>query len=289
VGIAAIITHDISLMARSVTGAMLAAALAVAGATARAQEPAHYPDWSGQWLRIGGVQWDPGKPPGLRQQAPYTAQYQAILEANLANLAAGGDGNNPTYRCIPPGMPRDMTMVEPMEIVITSNTTYLLLEYFGQLRRIYTDGRAWPETIEPTFNGYSIGAWQDADGDGRYHSLAVETRGLKGPRTLDSSGMPLAADNQTVITERLFSDKADANVLHDEITTVDHAFSRPWTVTKSYRRARKPIWFEFVCQEGNQQVIIGKENYAVSGDGYLMPTRKNQPPPDLKYFDRLEK
>jgi hypothetical protein len=266
-------------------GAMaLAVALAAAGPPACANAEAQYPDWAGQWLRIGGVQWDPSKPPGLRQQAPYTAEYQEIFKANLDNLDAGGDGNNPTYQCIPPGMPRIMTLIEPMEIVITPGTTYLLMEYFGETRRIYTDGRAWPETIKPTFGGYSIGEWQDGDGDGRYDTLVAETRGLKGPRTLDSSGMPLDADNATVITERLFLDKADAGVLHDEITIVDHAFTRPWTVTKSYRRARKPIWFEFVCDEGNQQVVIGKENYEVSGDGYLMPTKKHQSPPDFRYF-----
>jgi hypothetical protein len=269
--------------------ALAFAATLIAGTNAAAQETSQYPDWSGQWLRIGGVQWDPSKPPGRQQQAPYTAEYQAIFEANLADTAAGGDGNNPTYRCIPPGMPREMTLVEPMEIAITKPTTYVILEYFGALRRIYTDGRAWPDTIEPTLSGYSVGQWQDDNGDGRYHTLTIETRGMKGPRTLDSSGMPLHADNQTIITERLFSDKRDTNVLHDEITTIDHAFTRPWTVTKNYRRARKTVWFEYVCDEGNQEVRIGSENYAVSGDGYLMPLKKDQPPPDLKYFNQAGK
>jgi hypothetical protein len=31
-------------------------------------------------------------------------------------------------------------------------------------------------------------------------------------------------------------------------------------------------------------VFIGKEGYWVSADGNLMPIRKDQPPPDLKYF-----
>jgi hypothetical protein len=266
----------------------LVVALAMVGVASNAASGAGapYPDWSGQWQRIGGVQWDPSNPLGRRQQAPYTAEYQKIFEANLDNLASGGDGNNPTYRCLPAGMPREMTLVEPMQIVITPDTTYLIMEYMRELRRIYTDGRAWQEAIEPTFDGYSIGSWQDQDGDGRYRTLVAETRGMKGPRTLDSSGMPLHADNATVVTERLSLDKTDADVLHDEITIADHAFVRPWTVTKSYRRFRKAIWLEFVCEEGNQQVIIGKENYEVSGDGYLMPTKKSQPPPDLKYFNQ---
>jgi hypothetical protein len=36
-------------------------------------------------------------------------------------------------------------------------------------------------------------------------------------------------------------------------------------------------------RRGNNQVVIGKENCFLSADGNLMPTRKDQPPPDLKY------
>jgi hypothetical protein len=36
-------------------------------------------------------------------------------------------------------------------------------------------------------------------------------------------------DNQSVFKERIFLDKANANLLHDEITVIDHALTRPWT------------------------------------------------------------
>jgi hypothetical protein len=38
-----------------------------------------------------------------------------------------------------------------------------------------------------------------------------------------------------------------------------------------------------------REVSIGKENYFMSGDGMLMPSRKNQPPPDLRYFKQTQK
>jgi hypothetical protein len=31
-------------------------------------------------------------------------------------------------------------------------------------------------------------------------------------------------------------------------------------------------------------VKIGKEQYFLGADGFLMPTRKDQPPPDLRKF-----
>ena len=77
---------------------------------------------------------------------------------------------------------------------------------WAQNRRIYTDGRAWPEQITPSFEGYSIGKWVDPDADGRYGALEVETRGLKGPRALDASGLPLHPDNETIVKERIFLD-----------------------------------------------------------------------------------
>ena len=116
--------------------------------------------------------------------------------------------------------------------------------------------------------------------------LEVETRGFKGPRSFDAAGIPLHADNQSVVKERIFQDKTDPKILYDEITTIDNALTRPWTVTKTYRRvqAKQPVWDEANCAEGNGHVEIGGQGYFLSADGRLMPTRKDQPPPDLRYF-----
>ena len=39
------------------------------------------------------------------------------------------------------------------------------------------------------------------------------------------------------------------------------------------------------CAEFNSHVVIGEEHYFLSGERLLMPVRKNQPPPDLRYFN----
>jgi hypothetical protein len=155
-----------------------------------------------------------------------------------------------------------------------------------QIRRIYTDGREFPAEIEPSFLGYSIGHWADTDGDGRFDTLVVETRGIKPRHVYDSAGAPFHKDGQAVIKERIFLDKADPNVLHDELTISDNALTRPYTVTRSHKRSPKPpVWTEVVCSEDQHQVKIGSERYYLNADGELMPTRKHQPPPDLKHFD----
>ena len=273
----------------AISGLALAAALLMTVAGARAFDDAKYPDFNGQWKRPPGVsnQYDISKP-RTAEEAPLTPEYQAIFEANLRDQAAGGQGTDPTYTCIPDGMPRAMNVIFPMEVVVTPKTTYIMIEYLTMLRRIYTDGRDWPKDFEPSFMGYSIGNWTDADASGRFNTLEVETRVLKGPRAYDFSGIPLHEDNETVVKERIYLDKANPNILHDEITTFDHSLTRPWTVTKSFMRDHNPIWFQNHCSEDNRHVTIGNEDYVLSFDGYLMPAKKDQKPPDLKYFKQTK-
>ncbi len=265
--------------------AAFAAALATGIAGANAHDETKYPDLSGVWRGTGGNKWP--------TPAPLTPEYQKIFEANLRDQEAGGHGDTPTVGCLPPGMPRQMNVYEPMQIVITPEIVHILIEHVHDSRRIYTDGRDWPAEMEPMFSGYSIGKWIDEDGDGKYDLLTVETRGLKGPRTYDSTGIPMHKDNKTVVKERLYVDKKDRNILHNEITTIDDALTHPWTITKNYRRdlkVPKPYWWrEAICAENNPHIRLGKDVYYVSADGLLMPTRKDQPPPDLRYFNQQKK
>jgi len=272
---------------------VLVAALGAATTGAAALEPAKhdakYPDIGGTWVRPGAAQWDPTKPAGLRQQAPLTPEYQTRFETNLNIAKSGGQEYNPQVNCLPAGMPRVMIAYDPLEFIVTPDVTYMRSDHLAQFRRIYTDGRPWPEQIKPSFVGYSIGRWVDQDAEGRYGALEVETRSLKGPRSLDASGLPLHADNQTIVKERIFLDPANRNLLHDQVTTIDHAYTRPWTIVRSYNRDPDPVWVENNCGADNHYVSLGKETYFISADGYLMPTKKNQPEPGLKDFDQSSK
>jgi hypothetical protein len=267
-------------------------------APTQAFDDALYPALTGQWTRAvvpGAVDpppFDPSRPPGRRQQAPLTPEYQAKFERILADRAARGLGDVVSTTCLAPGMPMMMQAYAPMQITVLPETTYILIDHIHDShRRIFTDGRAWPKSVQPTFTGYTIGKWIDEDGDGRYDVLEAETRHLKGPRFFDSSGIPLHEDGESVIRERIWLDKVDPNLLHDEITVTDHALTHPWTVMKSYRRSLDPLadWPEYICSEHIPFVQIGNETYRLSEDGYLMPTRDKQPPPDLRYFSQPKK
>ena len=166
------------MLFRFMDGALaLALALVLATAGAQAHDENKYPDLRGQWRRLGSGEWTPAG-----QKPPLTAEYQAIYDENLKDQASGGHGIEPSYMCLPPGMPRAMLAYTQMEVVITDATTYILIDHIHDDRRIFTDGRDWPNEVEPSFRGYSIGKWLDEDGDGRYDTLEVETRYFKEAR-----------------------------------------------------------------------------------------------------------
>ncbi len=255
-----------------------------------------YPDFNGQWRRPPGPRserigapFDPSKPFGREEKPPLTPEYQKIYDDNLVDMEQGGQGIDPTYTCLSPGMPRVMIPYIGMEFVVTPAATYIMFERDWDFNRhIYTDGRGFPDTmaLDPKYLGYSIGKWVDSTGSGNFDTLEVETRGMKGPRALDVNGLPVHRDNQTIVTERIFLDRQSRDLLHDQVTVIDHAYTRPWTVLRSYAREANPNWVENNCAAGNHYAVIGNETYFISADGHLMPTKKNQAAPDLRRFGK---
>jgi hypothetical protein len=273
--------HMLSRISLSAVALLTTFAAGVVGAAA---QDSRYPDMRGQWERNFIPRWAPGN-----EKAPLTPEYQKVFDANLADMANGGPGNVPSWYCLPQGMPMMMNAYDPMELIITPDITYILVSHVNDsYRRIYTDGRPWPAEPTPIFSGYSIGRWIDEDGDGKYDALEIETRFLKLPRSYDIAGIPFHEDGQTVIKERIYLDKKDPNLLYDEITVIDNALTRPYVKLQKATRnpSPHPVWFSDVCSESNTHVRIENENYFRSADGKLMPSKKNQSPPDLTYVGK---
>jgi hypothetical protein len=270
------------MLYRGLIGALAgASALCATILPGLAWDDSKYPDFSGQWHTIGGPgRWARDVP------APLTPEYQAIFDATKG---VGGQGtSNMTYLCLSPGMPRVVNGYSDIEFVNSPTTFHILVDHIYDNRRIFTDGRPWPDPLVPTLLGYSIGKWVDTTGRGKYDMLEVETRGFRGPRAFDATGLPLHHDNQTIIKEKYYIDAKNPDVSHDEVTVIDHALTHPWTMVKNYQRLAdpRPYYHEENCPEGNVNVRVGTEDYMISSDGYLMPTEKGQKAPDLRYFKK---
>ena len=277
------------MLHRRLIGALaLAASLGLVCDAVLAHDESKFPDWSGQWLRTygGNPRYDQSKPI-RKQEAPLKPEYQERFEASMKDQDAGGHGLDQGYSCLPQGMPRMMSGVSPFEFLLAPGITHILFERTEfSPRRIYTDGRDWPRHLQPTYIGTSIGRWVDTQRTGGYDTLEIETRRVRGPRVWDQSGIPMADDDEGIIKERMYLDSSGPDILRVEMTATDNSLTRPWTVLKTFKRRTNVWWSEDNCIEGQAHVTIGKEVYFRSADGTIMPMKKDQPPPDLKYFKR---
>ena len=164
------------------------------------------------------------------------------------------------------------------------------MENIHDSRRIFTDGRDWPKEMSDRCSAIPSANGSIPTATARYDLLEVETRGFVGPRAYDASGIPLHDDNQSVVKERIHVDRTDPNLLIDEVTVIDHALTRPWSVVKGFRRVVKnqPVWIENVCGEFNGHVQIGNEGYMVSGDGPADADQKGTAAAGPEIFSRHE-
>jgi hypothetical protein len=212
----------------------------------RPYRPRSRRDLTGIWINQGGIGWTPGIPPGRGQNPPLTPAYAKIFDQHLADAALGKPTGDPTAACLPPGMPRIMTMTYPMEITMGPDRIMIYAEWDEQVRRIFTDGRPLSADPDPTYNGQSVGHWE---GD----FLLATTFGLRRETNLEASGLPKS--DQAIAYERIWL--ADDDTLRDEITLVDPvAFIKPWTVTKTYKRAPPDFTLlPYVCLENNRNPI----------------------------------
>jgi hypothetical protein len=106
------------------------------------------------------------------------------------------------------------------------------------VRRIYTDGAGHTPDVDPSYNGDSAGRW---DGD----ALVADTIAIH-PGNLDQYGVE-HSDKLTVLEKfRL----ASPDKLEVEVTLNDpQAFTRPWTVKRTYTRyAPGARLEEYVCE-----------------------------------------
>jgi hypothetical protein len=211
------------------------------------------PDWGGVWTLMFYMPAPPAPGQPVRPQPPrprpqlkgkYLDEYQAYRKATQDN---GGTPPREASYCQPPGMPGIMGVGQyPIEFVFSPGRVTMLMEAWGQWRRIYTDGRPHPDDPEPSFQGDSIGHWE---GD----ALVVDTVAIKDAAKL-SLGM--GHSDKLHITERFQLDPKNKDILNDTVTLDDpDALAAPFTQTFNYKRSRDGTLLEFVCAENDRNPV----------------------------------
>jgi hypothetical protein len=144
--------------------------------------------------------------------------------AKLAKERRADDSrDDPHVRCLPDNPPRAWTLPHLTKIMQTPKQLALLYEVNAMYRQIFTDGRPFPEDPTPTWNGYSVGAWE---GD----TLVVRTQGFRDDLWIDTGGSPMS--DIAKMTEKI--SRPNYGTLNIELTIDDPKnYTKPFTVNLS--------------------------------------------------------
>lgn len=188
------------------------------------------PDFSGAWYRANFL--DPKSRPA---PPPFTVEYAAIARSAASDATI----NNNALHCLPDGVPMMMSAPYSFEFLLTPGRVTIDSEN-GEIRRVYTDGRKHPDDPDPTFEGHSIGHWEQ-------NVLVVDTIGLIKDAELTRG---VHGGGSTHVVERIF--KKDPGTIQIDTTVTDPAaFTAPYQYSHTY--VRTPVgMIEFVCEQNNK-------------------------------------
>ena len=204
------------------------------------------PDLSGVWQSGGVSLYGEGptsrklppavNPPPKREPIP----YQSWAEAKTKTYTPVDD---PTLKCLLPGVPRITTMPMPFEIVETPKEIVIAYESFHAFRIIpISDKLEHPSDLVPTWMGDSVAKW---DGD----TLVVDVTGFNDKTWLSGTGTFHSEDLHVV--ER-FTLNPDDTITYTATVTDPKVLAKPWVTGALLRRPPNTRVEEYECIENNQ-------------------------------------
>lgn len=193
---------------------------------------------------IPGAASSPPAPLGSEPITKYFANIFADFKSDAAPLRPGIKlrPDDPALRCLPTGMPMFDTYPLQRKIVQTPGLILLLNENDDTFRQVFTDGRQFPENLEPSWLGSSVGRWE---GD----TLVVETAGLNDRSSLDLLGH--THSEKLRITERFH--RVTFGTIDFQMTLDDpESFTRPFTVRFNLNLLPDTDLLESFCSENEK-------------------------------------
>jgi len=177
------------------------------------------------------------------EQVPFQPWAAALYKQRVASSFV----DNPMLQCLPAGIPRLDAYTHPYKIVQTPGLIVILYESMTLFRQIFMDGRQLPVDPQPTWLGYSVGAW---NGD----TLVVRSSGFNDKTWLDGSGHPHSEAMQ--LTERFT--RRTVGQMDIEITIDDpKTYTKPLTYTQRQDLLPDTDLIEYICNENFQKPLKG--------------------------------
>jgi hypothetical protein len=219
---------------------------------------ADLPDWTGVWVSDWLDQ--------IRQEdlndVPWNPETAAEIDRQI-EFAEQGRPSGTHNSCMPWGMPGFMMLTHnAIEILFTPGRITILGELDGNnLRRIYTDGRPHPDSldVDPSMHGHSIAHWEG-------ETLVIDTVYIKPEAEIAiSEGVGVQNGGDMHIVERV-------HLLSPNILAFDMEIDAPHILAETYktrrmfyRRGWGPEWDirESICVEGHFVDQVDDEGYAI--------------------------
>jgi hypothetical protein len=168
--------------------------------------------------------------------------YQPWAEKLADERHKAGNIDDPHVRCLPDNPPRHWTLPHLTKAVHTPKLLVLMYEVNAMYRQIFLDGRPFPQDMNPTWNGYSVGHWE---GD----TLVVESRGFRDDLWIDTWGSPMS--DAAKMTERIR--RPNFGSLEIDVTIDDpKVYTKPFTVTLSEQLEADTELVDEFCTEGEK-------------------------------------
>lgn len=203
-------------------------------------EVAQLPDWSGAWgLDEPSFREVVSTSDGPREIPPFTPAYVKKHRDNVADRHRGDTQGNNSAACVPDGMPNIMSAPFAFEFLFTPGRVTIIPEN-NEVRRISTNRTSHPADLSPSFEGDSIGHWENG-------VLVVDTVGLN-PRAELFVGVHVTS--RIRIVERMF--RKSLQVFEIDTTVYDSAmFVRPYRYTRTFQLSPAGMLQAF-CTENNR-------------------------------------
>lgn len=159
-------------------------------------------------------------------QPPFTPEGKRKYQANVNFVQGGG-----VLDCDPLGASRAVFSPRPMEFFHVRDRILQHFEYYDGWREIWMDRKPPnPDTLDPSYMGYSYGHWE---GD----TLVIDVLGYNGKTFLMSGGLPLSpAMHQTERWQRIDHDTLKVVVTFDD----PRMYTKTWSDSFFYKL--KPDW-----------------------------------------------
>jgi hypothetical protein len=210
--------------------------------------PAPKRDLTGTWAGPGS---SPAVPRGKGPERPsLTPMGQELLsKAKPIGKFSPAGTNDPHARyCDPVGFPQNIyNEGRGLSIATMPDRIVILLQYMDLWREVWMDGRSLPTkvggtdkgSLDPTYNGYSVGHWEDD------YTLVVDTTGMDDRTWVTGAGYPHTVEAH--VQERYH--RVDHNTLQLTVALDDpKIYTKSWNLgTYNYRWIPNQKFDDFAC------------------------------------------